>query len=91
VRGCLVSSRSAASPVPRPERVLALGPDGRDKTLCHRAAGTYDDDGGAYWRELTEALSPRPYQGVGATRQEKQTQLTSAVAYVERQHKDIAA
>jgi hypothetical protein len=50
-----------AEPGVRPERVVAPDPYGRFHKVHHKAgnpSGTYEDDGPAYWEEITEELAP---------------------------------
>jgi hypothetical protein len=50
-----------AAPHQRPERLVATDPSGRFHQTHHRAgdpSGAYEDDCSAYWRALSETLSP---------------------------------
>jgi len=83
-----------ASPRQRPERLVATDPQGHFHQVHHHAGnpkGTYEDDSPAYWRDLTDALSPAGAilllgHGMG-----KANASHHWVAYVERHHRDVAA
>ena len=66
-----------AAPGQRPERLVATDPRGHFHQVHHHAgnpSGTYEDDSPAYWRELTDALSPAGRNSAAGTRQrERQT------------------
>ncbi|HTT90492.1 MAG TPA: hypothetical protein VMF65_13150 [Acidimicrobiales bacterium] len=83
-----------ASPGQRPERIVASDPRGRFHKLHHQAGnpkGTYEDDTGEYWRELTEDLSPAGAILLLGHGKGRANATHHWVAYVEEHRKDVAA
>jgi len=69
-----------AAPRQRPERLVATDPEGHFHEVHHHAgnpSGAYEDDSPAYWRDLTDALSPaEPFCSWG-TERERPTRPTA--------------
>ena len=83
-----------ASPGQRPERIVASDPRGRFHKVHHLAGnpkGTYEDDSGEYWRELTEALSPAGAILLLGHGKGHANASHHWVGYIEQHRKDVAA
>jgi hypothetical protein len=83
-----------AAPHQRPERLVATDPSGRFHQVHHHAgnpSGAYEDDSPAYWRALSEILSPAGAILLLGHGNGKANASHRFVAYVEEHHKDVAA
>lgn len=83
-----------ASPSQRPERLVATDPHGHFHKVHHRAGdpkGAYEDDSSAYWRDLTDALSPAGAILLLGHGKGKANASHHWVAYVEHHRRDVAA
>jgi len=83
-----------AAPGQRPERLVAADPHGHFHKVHHHAGnpkGAYEDDGSAYWRDLTDALSAAGAILLLGHGKGKSNASHHWVAYVEKHHRDVAA
>ena len=83
-----------AAPRQRPERLVASDPEGHFHEVHHHAgnpSGAYEDDSPAYWRDVTNALSPAGAILLLGHGKGKANASHRWVAYVEQHHKDVAA
>lgn len=83
-----------AAPTQRPERLVAADPRGRFHKVHHHAGnprGVYEDDSSAYWRDLTDALSPAGAILLLGHGKGKSNASHHWVAYVEAHHREVAA
>ena len=83
-----------ASPGERPEHIVAPDPLGHFHKVHHRAGnpkGTYEADSAAYWREITEVLSPAGAILLLGHGKGKANASHHWVAYVEQHRRDVAA
>jgi hypothetical protein len=83
-----------AAPRRRPERLVATDPHGHFHQVHHHAgnpSGAYEEDSPAYWRDITEALSPAAAILLLGHGKGKANASHRWVAYVEEHHKDVAA
>ena len=83
-----------ATPRQRPDRLVATDPEGHFHHLHHHAgnpSGAYEDDSPAYWRDLTDALSPAGAILLLGHGKGKANASHRWVTYVEQHHRDVAA
>jgi hypothetical protein len=83
-----------AAPRQRPERLVPTDPEGHFHEVHHHAgnpSGAYEDDSPAYWRDLTDALSPAGAILLLGHGKGKANATHRWVAYAEQHHRDVAA